>query len=155
MKTTEDWEDGDLFEEIYFSVMRVEEKSPLQRNFEIVHDFIMEVANGGFSQYFTEATRVDSPFIVQALESFGAADVAQLVERALQLLFPRGIWTPEELTAATELPWLSSPHIMQQLAEICDQYFLICTQFFKELFLFLQNHPEEFPVKEILAKMDY
>src|SRR5207244_540104 len=60
-----------------------------------------EVNNGGFSQYLLNASCETSPFVVEALQTIGAPQTADICRRAIGAVFPAGLPpTPEAVSLA-------------------------------------------------------
>jgi hypothetical protein len=60
-----------------------------------------EVNNGGFSQYFLNESAESASFVIEALETIGAPQTADVCKRAVGIAFPNGVpASPEAIQAA-------------------------------------------------------
>jgi len=77
------------------------EQSVAQKVFSAVWSVEAEVNNGGFSQYFLNTSGQTAGFVVEALETIGAPQTADICRRAIAAAFPDGLPSdPQEIGAA-------------------------------------------------------
>jgi hypothetical protein len=113
-----------------------------QRVFSSVWAIESEVNNGGFSQYFLNDSCETAAFVVEALETIGALNTAEICRHAISTAFPTGLPADAEVISS-EAKGLSK--------EVLDQLELLDVEFFKYpnnitdlLFGYVVKHPEEF-----------
>jgi len=71
----EDFQSQSLPQKVFFAIWEVES----------------EVNNGGFAQYFVNASAESASFVVEALEKVGAPKTPSICERAIHAAFPTGL----------------------------------------------------------------
>src|SRR5687767_8457993 len=59
-----------------------------------------EINNGGFAQYFQNASCETAPFVVQAFEAIGAPRTADICRRAIAIGFPEGLPSAHDAISA-------------------------------------------------------
>jgi hypothetical protein len=119
-----------------------------QKVFSAVWAAESEINNGGFAQYFQNASRETAPFMVEAFEAIGAPRTAGICRRAIAVAFPKGLpSTPEAIvSAAVELP----DDITEALEALDAEFFQYPHDLTDLLFAFVAKHPKEFgPLPEL------
>jgi hypothetical protein len=118
------------------------EQSIPQKVFTPVWVLEAEVNNGGFSQYFFNSSGETAGFVVEALETIGALQTAELCEQAIVTAFPAGL--PSDLTlircAATDF----SDEIVSALNALDKKFYQYPDDLTELLYEYVSAHPEEF-----------
>jgi Domain of unknown function (DUF4375) len=92
-----------------------------ERVFRAIWELEAQVNNGGFHQFFYNTSGEIAPFVVDALRSIGASAMAEIVERALQLVSPDIPWRDYEARRARVMAL--GPEIEEQLDSIDQDFF--------------------------------
>lgn len=113
-----------------------------QKVFSAVWAVEAEVNNGGFSQYFFNLSRGTAGFVVEALETIGAPQTADICRRAIAAAFPEGLPSdPDEIGAAAA----EFPEEAEKRLDMLDREFYQYPHNLTELlFAYVASHPEEF-----------
>ena len=101
-----------------------------------------EVNNGGFSQYFTADVEESSGFVVEALETIGAAKTATICKRAIAVAFPAGLPASPESIPSIAADF--SEAILEKLEHPDQEFFAYPNDLAGLLFAYVSAHPEEF-----------
>ncbi|MGD0896984.1 MAG: DMP19 family protein [Thermoguttaceae bacterium] len=112
-----------------------------QKVFSAIWAVESEVNNGGFSQYFLNASET-APFVAEALEAIGAPRTADICKRAIAAAFPTGLpSTPEAISAAVA----GVPDETLRRLEVLDgEFFQYPHDLTDLLFAYVSKHPDEF-----------
>ena len=101
-----------------------------------------EVNNGGFSQYFFNDSCETACFVVEALETIGAPQTADLCRQAIAVAFPGGLPSDaEEIRAAVES---FSDDQVQKLDDLDRKFYLYPHDLTTLLYAFVEQHPNDF-----------
>lgn len=112
-----------------------------QKVFSAIWGVESEVNNGGFSQYFLNSSAESSSFVVQALETIGAPETANICKRAIATAFPVGLPGSEEIRAAAA----SFPaEVLDALEPLDQEFFSYPHDLTGLLFAYVSQHQEEF-----------
>jgi hypothetical protein len=113
-----------------------------QKVFSSVWAVESEVNNGGFSQYFLNASAETASFVAEALEAIGAPRTADICRRAITTAFPAGLPpTPEEISsAAADI----SDGALDKLGALDTEFCAYPHDLTELLFAYVYAHPEEF-----------
>jgi hypothetical protein len=113
-----------------------------QKVFSAIWAVESEVNNGGFSQYFLNASAETAPFVVEALNAIGAPKTADICRRATATAFPSGLpRTVEQVQAAASD---FSDEILEKLEPLDQEFFSYPHNLTELLFAYVSEHPEEF-----------
>lgn len=113
-----------------------------QKGFSAIWAVESEVNNGGFSQYFLNLSCETAGFVVQALETIGAPQTADICRRAIGSAFPEGLPSnPQAIsTAASDF----SDEIEGKLDALDREFYQYPNDLTGLLFAYVSKHPEEF-----------
>jgi hypothetical protein len=118
-----------------------------QKVFSAIWTAESEINNGGFAQYFRNASGETAPFLVEAFEAIGAPRTADICRRAIVVAFPTGLPSAEAISSAAAD---FSQAAMVQLKALDTEFFQYPHDLTELLFTFASNHPEEFgPLPEV------
>ena len=113
-----------------------------QKVFSSIWDVESEVNNGGFSQYFLNSSAQSAPFIIEALETVGAPETADICKRAIDTGFPHGIpRSVEEIRSAASF---FSDEVLAAFHPLDQEFFSYPHDLTDLLFAYVSRHPEEF-----------
>lgn len=107
-----------------------------------------EVNNGGFHQFFLNASDEYAPILVSVLEDIGAVRTAEIAERAMMALGAEPDWPPERFEIA------ASKANQSMLAELsaCDDAYYSCGEAIVDiLFEFIMANKDDIDLCEDLA----
>src|ERR1700758_382127 len=97
------------------------QQSTPQKVFSSIWALESEVNNGGFSQYFLNASCETASFVVEALGTIGAPKTAHICRRAIAAAFPAGLpENPEDISSAAAD---FSDEIMEVLEPLDNEFF--------------------------------
>jgi Domain of unknown function (DUF4375) len=113
-----------------------------QKVFTAIWDVESEVNNGGFWQYFFNSSNESAWFAVQALETVGAPQTADICRRAIKAGFPAGL--PEQPEAIRSAADNFSDEVRDELEALDQEFFSYPHDLTDLLFTYVSNHPEEF-----------
>jgi len=119
-----------------------EKQSVPQKVFSSIWAVESEVNNGGFSQYFLNISSETAGFVVEALNTVGARQTADICRRAIAVAFPAGLPAdPRQISlAAGDF----SDETLKKLAAL-DREFSRCPDNLPELlFAYVSRFPMEF-----------
>ncbi|HTU35150.1 MAG TPA: DMP19 family protein [Candidatus Acidoferrum sp.] len=100
-----------------------------------------EVNNGGFLQYFLSESAESASFVVQALETIGAPQTADICKRAIATAFPRGLPASHQTIQSTAAEF--SGETLENLASLDDEFLTYPHDLTALLFAYVSHHPEE------------
>lgn len=101
-----------------------------------------EVNNGGFAQYFLNASCETVSFIVEAFEAIGAPRTADICRRAIAAAFSSGLpATPEAISSAAAD---FTDEMAEELESFDSEFMEYPHNLTDLLFAFVSRHPEEF-----------
>jgi Domain of unknown function (DUF4375) len=107
-----------------------------------------EINNGGFAQYFQNASSETAPFVVEAFEAIGAPRTADICRRAVAVAFPNGLPSAPEAISSAAADFTDD--ITEQLETLDTEFFQYPHNLTDLLFEFVSEHPEEFgPLPEV------
>ena len=117
-------------------------QSPPQRVFSAIWAVESEVNNGGFSQYFLNTSCETAGFVVEALNTIGAPQTADICRRAIGSAFPEGLPAdPDAISAAAvEFP----DETEDELNALDGEFYQYPHNLTELLFAYVSKHPEEF-----------
>ena len=119
-----------------------ETQSVPQKVFSSIWALESEVYNGGFSQYFENLSSETVEFVVEALETIGASNTADICRRVIAAAFPEGLPSgSEEISSAVSDFSLETQHGLELLD---NEFFKQPNDLTQLLFAFVSRHPEEF-----------
>jgi hypothetical protein len=101
-----------------------------------------EVNNGGFSQYFLNNSSETAGFVVEALETIGAPNTADICRRAIAVAFPGGLPSDPDAISAAASDF--SDEVDEKLDALSEEFFGYPHDLTKLLFAYVSKHPEEF-----------
>ena len=113
-----------------------------QKVFSAIWAVESEVNNGGFSQYFSNDSAESISFVVQALETIGAPETANICNRALLAAFPRGLPISIETLHSTASDF--SEKVLAELEPLDHEFSGYPHNLTELLFAYVAAHPEEF-----------
>lgn len=113
-----------------------------QKVFSAIWAVESEVNNGGFWQYFMNSSAETAPFVIEALSTIGAADMADICNRAIRGAFPDGL--PGSVDAIRSAARNFSDEILEKLGELNPEFFSYPNDLTDLLFAYVSTHPEEF-----------
>jgi hypothetical protein len=119
-----------------------QEQSDVHKVFTAIWALESEVNNGGFSQYFWNASGATANFAPRALRVIGAAACAAIVERALQVVSRDPL--PEDDDARSLLVDSLDEAANARLQSLDSEFFEYPDDLTALLFEFVRAHPEEF-----------
>ena len=127
---------------VQFGKKKFELQSFPQKVFSAVWSVESEVNNGGFWQYFVNDSAETTSFVVEALRTVGAAQTADICQRALAAAFPEGVpgSTEEIRVGANSL----SASALERLDELNQEFFSYPNNLNDLLFAYVLKYPEEF-----------
>jgi hypothetical protein len=113
-----------------------------QKVFSAIWALESEVNNGGFSQYFLNSSSETAGFVVEALDTVGAQQTAEICRRAIAAAFPDGLPAdPGEISsAAVEF----ADETEEKLDALDREFYKYPHNLTELLFAFVSKHPEEF-----------
>ena len=112
-----------------------------QKVFSAIWEVETEENNGGFSQYFLNESAESAPFLVEALETIGAPQTADICSRAIKAAYPSGLPALEEIRfTAADFP----DDVLVKLESLDQEFFAYPHNLTDLLFAFVALHPEEF-----------
>lgn len=113
-----------------------------QKVFSAIWALESQVNNGGFSQYFLDESAESASFVVEALETIGAPQTADICKRAVGIAFPNGVpASPEAIQAAAAE---FSDETAAELDPLDQKFFAYPHDLTSLLFAYVSQHPEEF-----------
>lgn len=113
-----------------------------QRVFVAVWTLESEVNNGGFALYFANPSSETAAFIMQALETIGAPNTADICRRAIEVAFPEGLpLSAEDISSSANDRY---DELCEQLDSLDQEFFSYPNNLTELLFEFVLRHPEEF-----------
>jgi hypothetical protein len=101
-----------------------------------------EINNGGFAQYFQNASAETAPFVVKAFEAVAAPRTADICRRAIAVAFPAGLPSTPEAISSTAAKFTDDT--TAQLEELDTEFFGYPHSLTELLFTFVSKHPGEF-----------
>lgn len=103
-----------------------------------------EINNGGFMQYFKNASCGTAPFVAEAFRAIGAPQTAEICGRAIGIAFPSGLpVTSQEIPAAVAN---FTKETKEQLEKMDAAFLKYPHDLTDLLFAFVSKYPEEFGV---------
>ena len=125
-----------------FSKIGFAKQSVPQKVFSAIWAVESEVNNGGFAQYFFNDSRESAGFVVDALETIGAPQTADICRRAIAAAFPDGLPASEEAIGSAASDF--SDEVVDVLENLDQKFFSYPHDLTDLLFAFVFAHPEEF-----------
>ena len=117
-------------------------QSTPQKVFSAIWAVESEVNNGGFVQYFQNASCETAAFVAEALEVVGAPRTADICRRALVAAFPSGLpSTPDAISSAAAV---FSGETLERLGTLDGEFIRYPNNLTDLLFAYVSQHPEEF-----------
>ena len=113
-----------------------------QKVFSAIWEVESEVNNGGFAQYFVNASAESASFVVEALKKMGAPKTASICERAIHAAFPTGL--PQSVDAIRSMAASFSDETLAALEPLNEEFFSYPHSLTDLLFAFVSERPEEF-----------
>lgn len=113
-----------------------------QKVFSAIWEVEAEVNNGGFSQYFANGSAESASFIVNALETIGAPQTADVCRRAIVVAFPNGLPPTVEAVCSTAEDF--PEEILSELEPLDEEFLAYPHNLTDLLFAYVSKHPEEF-----------
>ena len=119
-----------------------ESQSFPQKVFSAVWALESEVMNGGFLQYFQNASAESAPFVAEALDTIGAIETAAMCRRAMEAAFPKGLPASADAirSDAEDFP----EDVLKALDTLDGEFFKYPNDLTSLLLAFVSTHPEEF-----------
>lgn len=117
-------------------------QSPPQKVFSAIWEVESEVNNGGFSQYFLNSSAESASFVVEALETIGAPQTADICKRAIDAAFPAGLPQSGEVIRAEAACFPDKA--VAALEHLGEEFFSYPHDLTGLLFAYVSQHPEEF-----------
>jgi hypothetical protein len=117
-------------------------QSTPQKVFSSIWSVESEVNNGGFSQYFLNSSGETAGFVVEALETIGAPNTADICRRAIAIAFPDEL--PSDSGAIGAAASDFSDEVEEKLDALSEEFFGYPHDLTKLLFAYVSKHPEEF-----------
>jgi hypothetical protein len=119
-----------------------DEQSVPQKVFSSIWALEAEVNNGGFSQYFFNSSCETAGFVVEALKTVGALQMAEICRQAIATAFPDGLPSDLELirSAAADFP----DETEARLRALDEHFFQYPNDLTELLYKYVSDHPEEF-----------
>ena len=113
-----------------------------QRVFSAIWEVQGEVLNGGLSQYFCNSSAESASFAVEAFQTIGAHNTANVCNRAINAAFPDGLpLTVEEIQSIAEhFP----KEVLAKLDALDQEFYSYPDDVTDLLFSYVSVHPEEF-----------
>lgn len=120
----------------------IAEQSFPQKIFSAIWEVQGEVLNGGFSQYFCNFSAEPASFVVEAFQTIGAHNTANVCNRAINAAFPDGLpVTVEEIQSNAEhFP----KEVLAKLDALDQEFYSYPDDVTDLLFSYVSAHPEEF-----------
>lgn len=113
-----------------------------QKVFSAIWALESEVNNGGFSQYFFNDSRESASFVLEALETIGAPNTADICRRAVSAAFPAGL--PENPETIRSLAEDFPDETLAKLEPLDREFFGYPHNLTDLLFAHVVSNPEEF-----------
>jgi hypothetical protein len=113
-----------------------------QKVFSAIWAVESEVNNGGFSQYFVNSSNETAGFVVEALDTIGAPNTAEICRHAIAVAFPDGLPLSADKISSTASAF--SAEIEDQLNKSDQEFFQYPHDLTELLFAYVSAHPEEF-----------
>ena len=120
------------------------EQSESQKVFSAIWAVESEVNNGGFSQYFQNASCETVGFVTEALTIIGAPRTADICRRAIACAFPAGL--PSDPDAISAAAAQFSEQTEDALDELDQEFFAYPHDLTELLYAYVSQHPEEFGI---------
>jgi len=130
-------------ENVRFGKQEFDLQSVPQRVFSTIWAVEQEVNNGGFSQYFSNLSGAETAaFVVDALDTIGAPNTADICRRAIVLAFPNGLPASPDAISAAAADF--SEEVDEGLDRLDSEFFAYPHNLTDLLFAFVAKHPDEF-----------
>jgi hypothetical protein len=118
------------------------DQSAPQKIFSAIWAVEAEVNNGGFSQYFLNSSAETAGFVVEALETIGAPQTADICKRAIVAAFPSGLPSTTENIQSAAADF--SDETLERLEPLDQDFFSYPHDLTDLLFAYVAARPEEF-----------
>ncbi len=113
-----------------------------QKVFSAIWEVESEVNNGGFSQYFLNSSAESASFVVEALETVGAPETADICKRAIDTAFPGGL--PQSVEAIRSAAAFFPDEVLAALEPLDQEFFSYPHDLTGLLFAYVSQDPDEF-----------
>jgi len=127
----------------YQEEMKTKRWTEPQRHAYFAHYADADICNGGFGQFFFNASGEHLSGTVAALRAVGASDRADLVERALNVFGERG--PPRNRVRRIVMLEDMADEAWEPIGEIEEQYFRIESNLNELIYRYVLDHLEDFP----------
>lgn len=118
------------------------EQSFPQKVFSSIWALEAEVNNGGFSQYFFNNSHETAAFVVKALKTINALEMAELCKQAIEVAFPGGLPADLELIRSAAADF--SDKTEARLRALDEKFFEYPNDLTELLYRYVSHYPEEF-----------
>lgn len=125
-----------------FGKQEFAEQSIPQKVFSAIWAVESEVNNGGFSQYFQNASSETASFVAEALNLIEAPKTAEICRRAIMVAFPEGLPSSPEAVSAAAANF--APEVEDALSNLDQEFFAYPHNLTELLYAYVSEHPNEF-----------